>query len=263
MGSSKTERMKFKSFLLTLTSLLVLASCAELESILKHVEDTTGVETRDVLTNEEIVRGLKDALVHGTDTAVTHLHNKNGYYGDAALKIWLPKEAKPVYERLEKVPLLDKYIDDAILSLNRAAEAASKEAAPIFVNAIRSMTIQEAMTILRGEENAATEYLKSKTYDQLYQAYLPKVKISLSKEYVKGLSAEESYKKVIDTYNTVSLNGMLWKKIENNSLSEHTTNKALEGLFVKVAEEEKLIRQNPVHRVTDILRRVFGFEFED
>ena len=239
---------------------ILLTGCAELEAILKHVEDN-GVETKDVLTNGEMVRGLKEALAHGTDTAVALLHQANGFYGNEALKILLPKEAKPVYERLERVPLIDGFIDDAVLSINRAAEDAAKEAGPIFKDAIARMTIEDAKTILTGNDSAATQYLRSNTYDQLYLAFKPKINAALKKEYVRGLSAEDAYAKVINTYNTASVNGMLWEQIKNNSLAEHTTRKALEGLFIKVAQEEKAIRENPVHRVTDILKRVFGYDF--
>jgi len=247
---------------LFLTTSITLTSCAELLAILEHVEENGG-EVKDVLTNDEIIRGLKDALVHGADTAVAKLSIKDGYFGNEALKILLPEEAKPVLDRLEKVPLMDQLIADAILSVNRAAEDAATAAKPIFVNTVKNMTIEEGLAILRGNDTAATHYLREKTYQQLYNAFKPKIQTSLEKDLVKGLSAEESYKKVINTYNTASINGMFWEPIKNNSLAEHTTHKALQGLFTKVAQEEKLIRENPVHRVTDILKRVFGFVFED
>jgi hypothetical protein len=247
---------------LFLTTNITLTSCAELLAILEHVEENGG-EVKDVLTNDEIIRGLKDALVHGADTAVAKLSIKDGYFGNEALKILLPQEAKPVLDRLEKVPLMDQLIADAILSVNRAAEDAATAAKPIFVNTVKNMTIEEGLAILKGTDTAATHYLREKTYQQLYNAFKPKIQTSLEKDLVKGLSAEESYKKVINTYNTASINGMLWEPIKNNSLAEHTTHKALQGLFTKVAQEEKLIRENPVHRVTDILKRVFGFVFED
>ena len=248
---------------LALPLILFLTGCSELESILKHAENTVLNEpvVKDQLSNEEIIKGLKDALIHGTDTAVATLSAKGGYFENAALKIFLPQEAKPVFEKLEKIPILNSYIDDAILSINRAAEDASPEAKPIFIDAIRTMTITEALSILQGHDSAATIYLREKTYNSLYEAYLPKIQQSLSKEYIKGISAENSYKRIIDTYNKASLNGVLFDKIEGNSLSEHTTKKALDGLFIKVASEEQAIRENPIHRVTDILQRVFGWEF--
>jgi len=118
------------------------------------------------------------------------------------------------------------------------------------------------MAILRGSDTAATHYLREKTFQKLYSAFKPKIQNSLDKKYVGNISAESTYEKAIDTYNTASMKGMLWDQIKNNSLSEHTIKKALKGLFVKVAEEEKAMRIDPVYRVTDILKRVFGYDFE-
>lgn len=247
-----------------LITAITLGACAELNKILKHAEDY-GVNTetaKDVLTNDEIIKGLKEALSKGTDFAVSSLNVKDGYFADQALKILLPKEAQPIYEKLEKIPVIDGILEDAVLSVNRAAEDAASEAKPIFLQAIKEMTIQDGMGILKGSDTAATHYLREKTFEKLYNAFKPKIQASLDKKYVGNVSAEGTYAKAIDTYNTASLKGVLWERIENNSLAEHTTRKALQGLFVKVKEEEKAIRLDPVHRVTDILKRVFGWEFE-
>lgn len=150
-----------------------------------------------------------------------------------------------------------------MLSVNRAAEDAAVEAKPIFMQAIKEMTIQDGMGILRGSDTAAAHYLREKTFQKLYNAFKPKIQNSLSKKHVGNLSAEGTYAKAIDTYNTASLKGVLWKQIQNNSLAEHTTRTALKGLFTKVAQEEKEIRLDPVHRVTDILKRVFGWDFDE
>jgi hypothetical protein len=244
--------------------LVSIYGCAELDKVMKEASKygVPSTPTKDILTNDEIIKGLKAALTHGADSAVSRLTKKDGYFSDAALKILLPKEAKPIYDQVQKVPLLNGFLDDAVLSVNRAAEDAAVQAKPIFINAITSMTITEGLSILKGSDTAATHYLREKTFQQLYNAFKPKIQTSLNKEYVNGISAENTYKKAIDTYNTASLNGMLWSKIQNNSLSEHTTQRALQGLFTKVANEEKLIRENPMHRVTDILKRVFGYVFQ-
>lgn len=255
---------KLKTAIFSTLLITTIVGCTELEKVMKHAGDY-GLDvpaTKDVLTNGEIIKGLKDALVHGADTAVGRLTKKNGYFGDAALKILLPKEAKPIYDQVQKVPILSGLLDDAVLSVNRAAEDAASGAKPIFLNAIRNMTISEGLAILKGSDTAATHYLREKTFQQLYSAFKPKINASLDKKIVNGVSAESTYKKVIDGYNKASLNGMLWSKIQNNSLSEHTTQKALQGLFTKVANEEKQIRENPAHRVTDILKRVFGYVFD-
>jgi hypothetical protein len=259
-----TMNLKIKTAILSTLLVTTIIGCSELEKVMSEA-GKYGVQTpttKDILTNGEIIKGLKDALVYGADSAVGRLTKKNGYFGDAALKILLPKEAKPIYEQVQKVTILNGLLDDAVLSVNRAAEDAASDAKPIFLNAIRSMTITEGMSILKGSDTAATHYLREKTFQQLYNAFKPKINASLDKKYVNNVSAESTYKKVIDSYNKASLNGMLWSKIQNNSLSEHTTQKALQGLFSKVASEEKLIRENPMHRVTDILKRVFGYVFD-
>jgi len=120
------------------------------------------------------------------------------------------------------------------------------------------MSIQDGFNILKGNSNAATTFLKNNTYSQLTNAFAPKIKNSLSKPLILGYSAETAYKNLIDGYNTASLNGMLFSQVKQNSLATYTTQKALDGLFIKLEQEEKLIRQDPMHQVTEILKRVFG-----
>jgi len=208
------------------------------------------------LSQEEIVSGLRDALNHGTDTAVSRLSITDGYFGDELIKILWPEEAQPVYNVVQQLPT--DIIDQTVLAINRAAEDAAVEAKPIFVQAITDLTISDGLTILQGNDTAATHYLRNHTYSALYDAFKPKIETSLSKKIVFNLSAEELYGNLIDYYNIGSLNGLLYDEIKTNSLSEHTTHKALHGLFVKVGAEEKLIREDPAHRVTDILKKVFA-----
>ncbi len=210
------------------------------------------------VSDAEVVAGLRDALAHGTDTAVSRLSITDGYFKDELVKILLPVEAQPIYNRLQTIPILNTYLDETILSINRAAEDAATEAKPIFKDGIRNLSIQDGWNILQGEDSAATSYLRKNTYSDLVAAFQPKIEQSLSKDLVLGMSAEESYERLINTYNTGSLNGFLYTEIEGNSLSEHTTRKALSGLFTKVAREEKMIREDPAHRVTDILKKVFA-----
>lgn len=251
--------MQKLNYLLVAISMIAVQSCAELQQVI--TEQNQAPSAKDVLTNDEIIRGLKAALNKGTDFAVANLAVEDGFLKNEAVKILLPKEVKPIYERIEKVPILEQFLDNAVVSVNRAAEDATAEAKPIFISAIQEMTIQDGMSILRGTDTAATTYLKEKTMDKLYEAFKPKIEASLSKTYVGDISAERTYAEAINTYNKASLNGILWTKIENNSLAEHTTQQALEALFTKLAEEEKEIRKDPAHRVTDILKRVFGWQF--
>jgi hypothetical protein len=210
------------------------------------------------LTNEEVIAALKEALNVGTDTSVSILNKVDGYFKDEAVKILLPEEAKVVYEQLSKIPGGNALLDRTVLSINRAAEDAASEAKPIFVNAITTITIADGFTILNGSDTAATSYLHGKTYNPLYGAFQPKIDVSLSKPMVLGYSAQESYQSLIDAYNTASLNGILFDKITTNSLSEHVTRKGLDGLFLKVADQEMKIRKDPIAQVTDLLKKVFG-----
>jgi hypothetical protein len=210
------------------------------------------------MTNEDAVAALKDALKVGTDTAVSLLSKTDGFYKDEAVKILLPPEAQNIQKNISRIPGGQQMLDKTILTMNRAAEDASKDAAPIFKNAITSMTVSDGINIVQGDDNAATTYLKGKTYQQLQDDFTPKIKASLSKPLAMGISAEDSYKDLINAYNKASMNGMLYEKITTNSLSEHVTAKGLDGLFAKVALQEKNIRKNPVAQVTDILKKVFG-----
>jgi hypothetical protein len=210
------------------------------------------------LSNEEVVQGLKTALTVGSDTSVTTLSKVDGYLKDEAVKILLPEEAQPVYAVLNSIPGGSILLDNAITSINRAAEDAAPEAQAIFVDAITGITISDGFEILNGGDTMATVYLNNKTYQPLTDLFAPKIKTSLSKPLILNTSAEESYTKLLNAYNTASLGGILWPEIKTNSLSEHVTQKALDGLFVKVADEERKIRKDPLHQVSEILKKVFG-----
>jgi hypothetical protein len=240
-----------KYILLLIVLIQTMVSCDK-ETLDKVLNNNTQ------LTNEEVIAALKEALNVGTDTSVSILNKVDGYFKDEAVKILLPEEAKVVYEQLSKIPGGNALLDRTVLSINRAAEDAASEAKPIFVNAITTITIADGFTILNGSDTAATSYLHGKTYNPLYGAFQPKIDVSLSKPMVLGYSAQESYQSLIDAYNTASLNGILFDKITTNSLSEHVTRKGLDGLFLKVADQEMKIRKDPIAQVTDLLKKVFG-----
>lgn len=233
---------------------LAFVSCTKQE--IDHV-----LNTNTGLTNEEVIAGLKQALNVGTDTSVALLNKVDGYFKDEAVKILLPPEAQVMYANLSKVPDITTLMDQTILAMNRAAEDAANEAneaKPIFVNAITGITIADGFTILKGTDTAATIYLQGKTYDSLYQKFQPKIDVSLNKPLVAGISAQSAYSNLIDVYNTASLGGLLFDRVTTNSLSSHVTKKGLNGLFLKVADQEKKIRKDPIAQVTDLLRKVFG-----
>ncbi len=230
-------------------------SCEEADEILENIG----------LTDAEIVAGLKQALSIGTDTAVNIVSAVDGYYKDELIKILLPPEADIIVDNLDNPVLqglgFDQMIEDVIFKINRAAEDAATGAAPIFWDAITNMTISDGFDILHGEDTAATHFLRENTYSGLQQLFLPVLQESLEKDIVAGVSAQETWSTLTDNYNVVanSLIGQLAGLTPvNTDLSNWVTRKALDGLFVKVADEEIAIRNDFGHRVTELLRRVFG-----
>jgi hypothetical protein len=202
------------------------------------------------LSNDDIVSGLKEALTVGSQKGSTALSQVDGFFGNAALKILLPPEAQKVESTLRKVGL-GKQVDDAILSMNRAAEDACKSAAPIFGNAIKQMSFQDALGILKGSDTAATGYLRGKTTADLTTAFRPVIEQSLEK-----VNATKYWNTLITSYNKVNFLGG-GQKI-NPDLSAYVTDKALSGIFFQVAIEEKSIRKDPLARTSEILKKVFG-----
>lgn len=198
------------------------------------------------LSSDEIVQGLKEALKVGAELSGEKLSAIDGYFANAAIKILMPEEAKNVEKKLRGIGL-GKQVDNAILSMNRAAEDAAKSAAPIFVNAIKQMSIQDAVGILRGGDFAATNYLKEKTTVQLTEAFRPVIEQSLEK-----VNATKYWNTVFSTYNKFSA-----EKV-NPDLPAYVTEKALYGIFYQVGQEEQKIRKDPVARTTEILKKVFA-----
>jgi hypothetical protein len=240
---------------IALSLVLILASCASLDTVLKTVG------TSAPLTEEEVSKGLREALVIGARNAAGALSATDGYFGDRAVKILLPDEAKVIVDNLSKIPGGDELVQDAILSINRAAEDAAREATPVFVSSITDMTLRDAFGILGGEQDAATQYLHRTTYDQLYRLYSPKIKDSVTKPLVVNISTQDSWDALTGQWNrfATSLAGRLagFQPVEID-LSSYLTHKALEGMFVKMAEEELKMRTEINARVTPLLRRVFG-----
>lgn len=241
---------------------LIILSVPFLNSCTKEELNQVLQTANQSLTNEEVIAGLREALNVGTDTSVTILNKVDGYFRDEAVKILLPEEAQVMYSNISKVPGLSAIIlplmDNTILAMNRAAEDAAKEAKPIFVNSIKGITITDGFNILNGADTSATTYLRGSTYDSLYQKFQPKIDASLVKPLVLGQSAQSIYSTLINAYNNASVNGFLYDKVSTNSLSEHVTRKGLNGLFLKVADQEKKIRKDPLAQVTDLLKKVFG-----
>ena len=250
------RRFKLR-FVALFLSLGLLSGCEVLEEVLGNLDLPT-----QGLTTQEITKGLKEALKKGTNKAAGTLSAQDGYYKDKLVRIALPKEARVIVQNLSKVPLVGQpLIEETKKILNRAAEDAASTAGPIFINAITSMSIKDAVGILKGNDTAATHYLRKTTFKKLNQAFSPKIKQSLGKKLVQNTSAEDAYAKLINNYNLaakIPFSGL--EPIKTNSLSKYVTKRALNGLFLKVSNEEKNIRDNPAARVTDILKKVFDPE---
>jgi len=238
-----------------LAAVLLLSGCSEVMTVLNNA----GINAP--LTEGEVINGLKEALTTGARNSAQRLAAENGYYGDQAIKILLPDEAKVIVDNISRLPGGDKLVEDVILRINRAAEDAAKEAAPIFVNSITSMTISDAFNILRGSDNAATQYLVKTTYTQLYSLYKPKIQASTDKKLIAGISTKDSWNALTGKWNTLagSVAGRIaGLKPVNTDLDDYLTKKALDGMFKKVEQEEYKIRKDVSARVSPILQRVFG-----
>lgn len=249
-----------RKVLLIIGIITALSSCNELLKIASDVNVPYGMSKLPI-SNADNIAGLKNSLDVGIEKAVGLLSLENSFYGDEMLRILLPPEAKPVIDNIRLIPGGQELVNKAILSLNRSAEDAVKEATPIFKSAIRNMTIADAGKILFGPDSAATSYLRSNTYAQLTAAFAPKVKGSLDKPLVGGISTNQTWNTLSNAYNKVA-NSTVAKiaglKPVNISLEEYATQQALNALFLKVAEEEKTIRTNPKARVNELLKKVFG-----
>jgi hypothetical protein len=208
------------------------------------------VKQQTSLDNGTIVKGLKEALATGTERAVSEVSRPDGYFGDQLIKILLPEKLQQTADLLGTLGYR-KEVDELVLTMNRAAEKAAPKAAKFFGDAIRQMTVEDAREILGGGDTAATRYFEKKTREKLFTAFKPTVTKSMDQ-----VGTARAYKGMIGTYQETPLASMLGTP--SLDLDAYVTNKALDGLFLKVGEEEKRIRTNPVARTTDLLRTVFG-----
>lgn len=236
--------MKKIFYILTLS--LGLSSCTEIMNMPGVLGNTGGV------TEAEAGEGIKEALSQGLVKAVLQLNKEDGFFKDAFYKILLPPDAKKIENTLRDLGM-NKMVDKAILQINRAAEDAAGYAKPIFVDAIKSMTLSDAIGLVKNGDTSATHFFRVKTTDKLIAAFSPVIKISLD-----NLQATKYYSDVVTTYNNFPTT---LKKI-NPDLPSFVTGKATEALFDLVAKEELNIRQNIAARTTDLLKKVFGAKWQ-
>ncbi len=200
------------------------------------------------ISQEDAGKGIKEALTQGVTNAVLNLNKTDGFFGNEVYKLFLPPDAVKIEKTLRKAGM-GAQVDKAILAINRGAEDAVAFAKPIFVDAIREMTIIDALNIIKGSKDAATLYFKQKTTEKLIAAFTPSIKNSLDKT-----DATKYYTNLVNTYNAFPLT----LKKANPDLTGYVTGKAVDALFDQVAKEEANIRANPMARTTDILKKVFG-----
>jgi hypothetical protein len=225
--------------LLFILPVLDLASCSTTKE--------TGNVASGKLSSKEVTEGLVEALLIGADNSTQQASKKDGFFKNAAIKVLFPPEAQKVREAAINVgltPLVDRFE----LSLNRAAEDAAKEAKPVLVDAIKSIRFKDVWEILFGGKTATTDYLRAKTEPQLLEKFRPIVKQSIGREEVT-----KHWKPLADAYNSIPF----VKKV-NPDLEEYVTAKTVDGLFTLIADEERKIREHPIARVSEILRKVFG-----
>jgi hypothetical protein len=235
---------KIFTWVFVMVSAISLISCDTLTELSKTA---MGGSSSTALTNADVVNGLKQALQQGTTKGVSTLSAKDGFFKNPSVKVLFPPEAQKVEKTLRDIGA-GQVVDVAIEKINRAAEDAAVGAKDIFIKAITSMTINDAMNILMGADDACTQYLKRTTSSQLYSSFNPVIANSLNK-----VGASDAWTTAISNYNKVPF----VQKV-NPDLDDHVTNKAMDGLFLMIQKEEALIRKDPVKRVTDILKRVFA-----
>mmetsp|Transcript_31959 Transcript_31959/g.37254 ORF Transcript_31959/g.37254 Transcript_31959/m.37254 type:complete len:239 (-) Transcript_31959:10-726(-) len=230
--------------ILVLVVAIQFAGCAELQKVVSQLPTGGGV-----LTQDQIGNGLRQALDNGIKNQVTKLTSKDGFYRNELVKIMLPQELQAVDKGLRKIGL-SNLADEGIKVLNRAAEDAVKTATPIFVNAVKEITFNDAKNILLGEQNAATAYLESKTSESLYASFSPVINTSFSR-----VGADKVWNNLITKYNSIPFVNKV-----NPDLTAYVTNQALKGVFTMITQEEKGIREKVGLRNTTLLKQVFALQ---
>jgi hypothetical protein len=227
---------------------LVLAHLNTFGQLDKFIKDAKKVvETTKPLTKDEVANGLKEALVNGITKGTDLTSKMDGYFKNPEIKIPFPQDVKKVEDKLRQLGMGSE-VDRFVLTLNRGAEEAAKEAKPIFISAIKQMSIDDAFAVLKGQPDAATQFLKRTTSAQLKEKFKPVVQANLDK-----VNATKYYGDLITNYNRIPFISKV-----NPNLNDYATDMAIQGLFTMIAKEEKSIRQDPAARTSELLKKVFG-----
>ena len=215
-----------------------------------QIDKTKTTETSNPLTNEEVIKGLKEALSQGIEKGANQASALDGFLKNDLIKLPFPPDAKKVKDKAIQLGLENK-VNEFEEVLNRSAEQAAKEAAPIFLSAIKNMSVQDGFGILKGGDNAATNYLKDNTSEKLYNAFFPKVEAAIS-----SVNLTSYWNPLAKSYNKTTL--LSGNEPINTDLNKYVTERAISGLFLLIENEEKKIRKDPIARASDILKKVFG-----
>ena len=229
--------------LFALVLIFNLTACAELQDVVNQLPQGGGVSQLDM------ANGLRQALDLGIDKQVSKLTQTDGFYKNELVKILLPEELQKVDKALRDIGL-SNLADEGLKVLNRAAEDAVKEATPIFVTAVKEITFTDAKNILLGDDDAATQYLTTKTQTELYNKFNPVIKNSFNK-----VGADQVWENLINKYNAIPFTNNV-----NPDLTDYVTNEALKGVYTMIAVEEKEIRTKVGSRTTDLLKKVFALQ---
>jgi hypothetical protein len=237
--------MRRVSFMVVL--FLLSSNTASYAGLFDTIKERVGLSPKKSVDDNTIISGLKEALSVGTENAVKSVSQVDGYFGHEMIKILMPEKIRMVADVLGKVGY-QQQVDDFILSMNRAAEKAAPKAASIFGAAIKEMTLEDARGILNGGDHAATDYFRTKTSNTIYDEFKPIISSSMNE-----VGVTRSYKQMMDKYTSLP-----FMKAESLDLDRYVTDKAMNGLFHMLGQEEKKIRTDPAARITELLKKVFG-----
>jgi hypothetical protein len=237
-------KMMRSNIILILISLAVTGLQAQLPDVAKKLLNTG---TASGLTEQDAASGIREALQKGIATGVEMVSKPDGYFANPQIKIPFPENVREIDRKLRSMGL-GSLADEVILTMNRAAEDAAKQALPIFTSAIKKMTVNDAIGIVKGPQDAATQYLARTSTPALKDAFRPVIRESLNR-----VNATQAWEAAVKAYNQIP-----FVKKQDTDLTEYVTGKAIDGLFKMIAKEELKIRQDPVARTTDILKKVFG-----